>query len=224
MPAQSRRVYVIAAHEEGKPLSFAPPSWWDVDALFQTHRDRVVHIPGRARVLFLEWAALMDFDLSTGRKTWALPGHPTPEGETPSGQELLDRVQAARWFIITPSRMWMVPENADAGCAIFPEPYWWHGATYDDAFYTWWRAWHVHHQDRFMEESNLLWLDKAALFTGEEIRALDARARETYRKRAKGAGRPISRQSHREMQRVAHILENAAWVVFYDYEWESGLA
>ena len=74
-----------------------------------------------------------------------------------------------------------------------------------------------------MEESNLLWMDRAALFTGEEIRTLDTRARETYRKRAKEIKRPISRQSHREMQRIARILENATWVVFYDYEWESGL-
>ncbi len=222
MPAQSRRVYVISAQEKGEHLSFAPPSWWDVHALFQTYRDRILHIPGRERVLFLEWVALMDFDLATGRKTWSLPEHPAPEGG-PQDQELLDQVQVARWFIITPSRVWIVPENAIAGCAIFHEPFWWLGATYDEAFGEWWRAWHVHHRDRFMEESNLLWMDRAALFTGEEIRTLDTRARETYRKRAKEVRRPISRQSHREMQRIARILENATWVVFYDYEWESGL-
>ncbi len=225
MPARSRRIYVLARDAVDAGLVFEVPEWWLLDRLFEIHADRRIEFFAGRDVLFVEWPCLLTFNLQTGRKEWDLPERESMSVEMQQQrQELLNRVQDGKWFIIGRERVWIVPEKARAGCVVFAEPPWWHMHG-NESFRTWYREFRERYEDRFFEEAVpfQVWLDYTALFTAREMLTLDERGRESYRKWKQDMGQKLSRTDHERMARIAHVLQEATWVVIYDYEWESGL-
>ena len=220
----STRLYVVTQEAEEAGLAFAPPSWWDLERLFQVHADRRIPLPDGREVLFLSWPRVMDYNLDAGRKEWDLPERePVPQDMQAQRQELLDRLQDARWFIVQRDRVWVVPEEARPGCHIFQEPTWWTWVTED--FREWYQEfWAGLGKRRFDARDNISYLNYESLLTGQEALTLDARSRESYRAYERSHGRKhLKREVWRAMGRFRRVLQQAVWVVIYDYEWESGL-
>ena len=234
MPATSTRLYVLTREAADAGLIFDVPPWWDLDRLFELNADRHLRLPDGREVVLVGWPRLLDYDLHAGRKVWARPGmeggrrswlperHPLSEADSARRQALLEAVQGARWFIVGRDRVWMVPDEPRAGCAVFREPYWWEwGHTLYREF------WAQHWESRFFEAFTPIDLNYVGLFTGEEVRALDERTRspfwawwraQEYRTRDQEAW------LREEMARLEEALRGAEWVIFYQYEWESGLS
>ncbi|RME76858.1 MAG: hypothetical protein D6784_04965 [Chloroflexi bacterium] len=227
MPARSRKIYVLSRNAGQNGLAFACPSWWNLEQLYKHHADRKIIFPEIGDVLFVGWTDILGFDLHSGRKVWRLPEQdPLPEHIVPVRQTLLERVQEVEWFIISRKQVWLIPGREQAGCAVFQNPFWWGYILDDEAFNTWYRAfWRQHWTERFFEEKgNLTWLDYAGLFTGPEILLLNEQAQRAYREWKQRCRGKLSRYHQTEMNRLSRALQNAAWVVIYDYEWESGLS
>lgn len=220
MPARATRIYTLTREAAAAGLVFATPAWWHWEdrgdaSLREVYAERRIALPDREDVLFLEWTDLLTFDLRSGRKAWSLPGPELPpEAVQPEGQALLERVQAARWFIVGREQTWMVPEDKQPGCTVFPAPIWW---SYGSATPERWKA-------RTFELANPLWLEHVSLFTGPEMQALHAQMWEAYLAWHRERGWKVEAHHHRNMRRIARILQEAVWVVVYEYEWESGLA
>ncbi|MDQ7029376.1 MAG: hypothetical protein Q9O62_06140 [Ardenticatenia bacterium] len=235
MPAISTRLYILTREAAEAGLRFDVPPWWDLERLFELNADRRVRLPDGREVMLIGWTRILTYDLRAGKKVWARPGesegqrrHGLPEkqslAEAASArrQALLEALQDARWLIVGRTRVWMVPERARPGCAVFREPYWWEwGHTRYRAF------WSRHWQDRFFEEPNPVYLDYVGLFTGEEIRALDESTREPFWawwREQEYRTRDRETWLREEMARLEEALQGASWVAFYRYEWESGLS
>ncbi len=224
MPARARKVYVITEDASQTGLEFERPSWWDIERLFEIYADRKIFFPDGQEILLVEWPHLLDFDLQAGIRVWSLPEQDPGLVDIESQKrDLLARVQDVHWFVVGKKRVWMVPEAARPGCDIFQEPPWWTFATFDAQFKEWYVHFHKKYSDRFLEESNPLWLDYVALFTGAEILSLNEKSLEAYRRWKRKLGEDITPYDRKTMGKVRRALQNAVWVVIYDYEWESGL-
>ncbi len=235
MPAWSTRIFVLTRAAVSAGLAFETPGWWDVDRLFELNADRLIRLPDGRQVLLIAWPRILQYDPCTGRKAWACPEseegtrrHWLPERVPSSAEEqarrqtLLDAVQVARWFVIERTKVWIVPEEPRAGCAVFQEPYWWE---WGHSLYR--EFWSRHWETRFLEQSNPVYAEYVALFTGEEIRGLDRSTRGPFW--AWWSEQPYNRTREqqtwleKEMRRLEEALTGASWVVLYHYEWESGL-
>ncbi len=227
MPARSTRIYVVN-HEAGRMgLSFATPPWWDVERLFERNVYWQIALPDGRVVLLLSWPCLLDFDPESGRKTWNVPGRKSEDRARRARRETLpDAARRAEWFIVERDRVWAVPERSSPGCDVFEEPPWWHFASIypDPDFKRWYQTFRDVLWKRRRELANPSWVDYVSLLTGEEALFLDERTRSLYRTWKKETGqRGGSAYVRREMTRFAHALQQARWVLLYDYEWESGL-
>lgn len=224
----SKRIYVVTQEAEAAGLAFACPSWWDLERLFQIHADRQITLPDGREVLFLSWPHILEYN--AGRKEWdshRLPERePLPEGVQPQRQELLERLQDARWFIIQRDRAWVVPEAARRGCHIFREPTWWFWAFFDEGFKAWYQEFRagLGGERMFDARDNIIYMNYESLLTGQEALALDKRSWDSYRAQERSHGRKhLKREVWRAMGRFRRVLQQAVWVVIYEYEWESGL-
>ena len=228
MPARSTQLHVVKRDAAQAGLAFAMPPWWDVEGIFQANASRRIALPDGRQVLLLDWTSLLSFDVKTGRKTWDLPALKAEDRETREQREaLLERVQEAEWFVIERERVWVVPGRTRPGCEVFQEPPWWSAASSDPDFRRWHRTFgetHRLHERRF-KVPHPIWVDYVSLLTGPEALSLDERARDAYRRWKESIGqRRLTAYVRKEMTRFAHSLQQAEWVVVYDYEWESGLA
>lgn len=228
MPARSTQLHVVKRDAAKAGLAFAMPRWWDVASIFEENASRRITLPDGREVLLLDWTSLLAFDVKTGKKTWDLPALEAKERETQEQQEtLLERVQEAEWFVIEREQVWLVPERPRPGCEVLQEPPWWSTAPSDPDFRRWYRTFQKRHrlQERRFELPNPIWVDYVSLLTGPEALSLDERARKAYRRWKRSIGQQrLTAHIRKEMARFARALQQAEWVVVYDYEWESGLA
>ncbi len=112
------------------------------------------------------------------------------------------------------TRIYTLTQEAETTGLVFATPSWWN---YGPATPALWKA-------RTFEPANPLWSERVSLFTGPEMQALDAQKWEAYLARHREKGWTVQAHHRRNMRRVARILQEAVWVVVYEYEWESGLA
>ena len=227
MPARSTRVYVVKQNAEEAGLAFAMPPWWDVERLFQVNANWRIALPDGREVLLLDWVYILDFDLKEGKRTWDVPEREAESRErSDQREELLNVVQEAEWFVIERERVWAVPERSRPGCDVLEEPPWWSAAYSDPDFSAWYQTFRETHRldDRWFELPNPIWMDYVRLLTGPEALLLNERAQEAYRAWKKSIGqRRLTAYIRKEMARFARSLQQAEWVILYDYEWESGL-
>ncbi len=228
MPARSTQLHVIKHDAARAGLAFAMPPWWDVEGLFEAHARRRIDLPDGREVLLLDWTSILDFDVKAGRKRWDLPALGATGRETQKQQEALpERVQEAEWFVIEREQVWVVPGRTRPGCEVLKEPPWWSTAFSDPDFRRWYQTFRETHRlhERHFELPNPVWVDYVSLLTGPEALSLDKRAREAYRRWKESIGQMrLIAHVRKEMARFARSLQQAEWVVVYDYEWESGLA
>jgi hypothetical protein len=97
-------------------------------------------------------------------------------------------------------------------CRSFPLPVWWDR-----------RALFTRYNQRRVDLSNPLYESEALLLEGYEAQAWDEEARAayleqpTYSSHTRAFLRPL-------MAEIEAALDQASWVIVYDFEWESGLA
>ncbi len=228
MPARSTRIYIIKRNAPQMGLSFAMPSWWDVERLFEMNDHRRVILPDGREVLLLDWTTILDYDLKADKKTWNLPERGVNvSGTVQHRADLLKTVQIAEWFIVEREQVWLVPEHSQPGCDIWNKPSWWGFAFGVPDFRAWYEKFRQTHRidERYFEIPNPLWLDYVSLLTGPEARMLDERAREAFGVWKKSYGQKrLTTYERQQIDRFARALQQAEWVVLYEYEWESGLA
>jgi len=226
MPATATSIYIIKQNAPQEGLAFAMPSWWDVERLFEVNAQRRIVLPDGREVLLLDWPHILDFDLTEGKKIWNLPEREIKDPETEQRRTtLLSVVQEAEWFIVERGRVWMVPERARPGCEVWGEPIWWSYAYGVEDFREWYERFREAHRldERYFEIPNPFWLDYVRLLTGPEARQMDEHFREAYGVLLKRYGQKLPAHHRQQMARFARALQQAEWVVLYDYEWESGL-
>ncbi len=226
MPARSTRVYVVRQNARQTGLAFAIPSWWDIERIFQANAHRRIVLPDSKEVLLLDWPSLLGFDVKEGKKTWDVPERQGENHEIEEQKDiLLAKVQDAEWFIIERDRAWIVPEGPRPGCDVFEGPPWWSTAFMVPEYRSWYQSFCERRRlnDRRFELPNPLWMDYVQLLTRSEALLLDEHSREAHKTWRKRIGRRRTAYERRQMARFSDSLQQAEWIILYDYEWESGL-
>ena len=218
MGARSTKTYVLLNNARDAGLCFEHPRWWDMSSLLAQYPERKLSLPDDQDAWLLSWAHLLSWDKQNHAWREAVPLRTEgPDASQDERDHVLRGLQLAEWVIIDPKLMWIIPKEANEACHIFDGPAWVrHTFTPDHLALL---------NQRRIDENNPLWVDYVHLLTSEEAQAMNESSLELWKVYCREVyNRSLTRSERAEAGRFKRALQKAAWVILYDYEWESGLA